>query len=106
MSDVAINQVLAQMRSMAAAAGTEGEAGAGAASGADFSTLMRESIRDVNEAMQTSKEMGQAFEAGDPDVSLAQLMVTAQKANLEFAALSEVRNKLLSAYQEVMNMQV
>lgn len=106
MSDVAINQVLAQMRSMAAAAGSETEAGAGAASGADFSTLMRDSIRDVNEAMQTSKTMTQAFEAGDPDVSLAQLMVTAQKASLEFAALSEVRNKLLTAYQEVMNMQV
>ncbi len=106
MSDVAINQVLAQMRSMAAAAGSESETGAGAAGGADFSTLMRESIRDVNEAMQTSKEMTRAFEAGDPDVSLAQLMVTAQKASLEFAALSEVRNKLLTAYQEVMNMQV
>ena len=106
MSDIAIEQVLSQMRSMAAAAGNEVEGGSSAATGADFSTLMRESIRDVNEAMQTSKEVTQAFEAGDPDVSLAQMMVTAQKANLEFAALSEVRNKLLTAYQEVMNMQV
>lgn len=106
MSDVAINQVLAQMRSMAAAAGSEVEGGRDTAAGPDFSTLMRESIRDVNAAMQTTKEMTGAFEAGDPDVSLAQLMVTAQKASLEFAALSEVRNKLLTAYQEVMNMQV
>jgi flagellar hook-basal body complex protein FliE len=106
MSDVAINQVLAQMRSMAAAAGSGMEGPAETGSGPEFSTLMRESIRDVNEAMQQSKEMTRAFEAGDPDVSLAQLMVTAQKASLEFAALSEVRNKLLTAYRDVMNMQV
>ena len=67
---------------------------------------MKQSIDDVNQAMQSSREMATAFEAGDPGVSLAELMVTAQKASLEFQALSEVRNKLLTAYREVMSMQV
>jgi len=60
----------------------------------------------VNQAMQTSRAMATAFEEGQPGVSLAELMVTAQKASLEFQALSEVRNKLLTAYREVMSMQV
>lgn len=104
MSELAINQVLAQMRSMAAQAGTE--SGAPASSGVEFSTLMRQSIDDVNQAMQTSRAMANAFEEGQPGVSLAELMVTAQKASLEFQALAEVRNKLLTAYREVMSMQV
>ncbi|HBM83189.1 MAG TPA: flagellar hook-basal body complex protein FliE [Halieaceae bacterium] len=103
MSEMAINQVLAQMRSMAAEAGSESAAAAG---GADFSSFMKQSIDDVNQAMQSSREMATAFEAGEPGVSLAELMVTAQKASLEFQALSEVRNKLLTAYREVMSMQV
>lgn len=103
MSELAINQVLAQMRAMAGQAG--GEA-APTGSGVEFSALMRQSIDDVNQAMQNSRAMATAFEEGRPDVSLAELMVTAQKASLEFQALTEVRNKLLTAYQEVMNMQV
>lgn len=103
MSELAINQVLAQMRAMAGQAGGESAAGT---SGVEFSTLMRQSIDDVNQAMQNSRAMATAFEEGRPDVSLAELMVTAQKASLEFQALTEVRNKLLTAYQEVMNMQV
>jgi len=104
-SEVAISQVLAQMRVMAAAAGTEGTA-ARAADAVPFSALMRQSIEEVNSAMLSSRALADAFEQGQPGVSLAELMVTAQQASLEFQALTEVRNKLLSAYQEVMNMQV
>lgn len=103
MSELAINQVLAQMRSMATQAGGESAATAG---GAEFSGFMQQSIDDVNQAMQASRAMSTAFEEGQPGVSLAELMVTAQKASLEFQALSEVRNKLLTAYREVMSMQV
>ena len=50
--------------------------------------------------------MATAFEAGSPDVNLPEMMVAMQKASLSFQAMTQVRNKLLSAYQEVMNMQV
>ncbi len=103
MSELAINQVLAQMRAMGAQAGGDGPA---TQDGVEFSTFMRQSIDDVNQAMQASRAMATAFEEGRPDVSLAELMVTAQKASLEFQALTEVRNKLLTAYREVMSMQV
>ena len=104
MSDQAIGEVLAQMRAMAAAAGSEQPREAAGEPG--FGDMMRASIDEVNEAMQASRELAQRFESGDPEVSMTELMVTAQRANLEFQALTEVRNKLLTAYQEIMNMQV
>ena len=50
--------------------------------------------------------MAAAFEMGDPNVDLADTMLALQKSSLSFQALSQVRNKLVSAYQEIMNMQV
>lgn len=108
MSDIAIGQVVAQMRALAARAG--GEMGIEAADsgqgGVRFSDLMRQSIDDINQAMLSSRSMADAFEAGDESVSLTELMVNAQRASLEFQALTEVRNKLLNAYQDIMRMQV
>ena len=109
MSDVAINQVLAQMRSVQALAQGQGvgaSQGAEAVSGAQFQNLLTQSVADVNSSMQESKALTAAFERGDPSVSLAEVMITAQKASLQFTGMTEVRNKLLNAYQEVMNMPV
>jgi len=50
--------------------------------------------------------MSLAYASGDENTDLAQVMVSMQKASLSFEAVTQVRNKLLSAYQEVMNMQV
>lgn len=107
MSSVEINQVLAQMRAMSAAAKSHPVASeSDVAIGADFGTLMKESINQVNAAQQQARAMTTAFEAGDPGVNLPEMMVAMQKASLSFQAMTQVRNKLLSAYQEVMNMQV
>ena len=107
MSDVAINQVLAQMRVMAAQAGVETSAApAPEAPGGSFAELMQDSIQDVNAAMVESKTMATSFEMGDPDTSLTDVMVAANRASLQFQAMTEVRNKVLTAYQEIMSMQV
>ena len=73
---------------------------------ADFSQLLSDSIGQVNELQKESAEMKTAFEMGDPGVDIPEVMIAVQKASLSFEAITEVRNKLLSAYQEVMNMQV
>ncbi|MEJ2059031.1 MAG: flagellar hook-basal body complex protein FliE [Gammaproteobacteria bacterium] len=107
MSQVEINQLLAQMRSMAAAA--DNAQPATAAPGADkpdFGKLLSESIDKVNEAQQHAGNLATSFTQGDPNVELGQVMVALQKASLSFEAMTEVRNKLVSAYQEIMNMQV
>lgn len=105
MSDVAINQVVAQMRVMAAQARGE-SAAATAEAGADFGALFRDSIDAVNESMMEARAKATAFEAGDPTVSITEVMVASQRAGLEFQTVNEVRNKLLTAYQEIMSMQV
>ena len=109
MSDVGMDQVIAQMRVMASAARGEGASGAaaqGVAGRMDFSALMQDSIDAVNASMMEAKVKASAFESGDPQVSLTEVMVATQRAGLEFRAMTEVRNKLLTAYQEVMSMPV
>jgi flagellar hook-basal body complex protein FliE len=105
MSDIAINQVLAQMRAMQALANPQATPEAVQGQG-NFSNLMQDSIKEVNAAMQESRAMTTRFEMGDPSVSLAEVMVNSQKAGLQFQAVAEIRNRVLSAYKEVMNMPV
>lgn len=103
MSDMNISQVLAQMRSMSlqAAGGQEGPESAG---NTDFSALLQQSIAAVNDSQQSAGKMTEAFETGAANVSLTDVMVATQKANVSFQAMLQVRNKLVDAYQEVMNM--
>ncbi|SRR6056297_56057 len=106
MSDININQVLAQMRALSAAAGGNTETQNESAAGVDFAELMKKSLDQVNEAQAQSRELSTAFEMGEKGVELPEVMVALQKASISFQAITQVRNKLLTAYQDVMNMQV
>lgn len=102
MSDMNVNQVLAQMRAMSLEA--SGDKAQETGGGADFAAMLKQSIGSVNDAQQTAGKMAQAFETGDTNVSLAEVMIASQKASVSFQAMLQVRNKLVSAYQDVMNM--
>ena len=109
MSEMGIDAVLAQMRAMSsmAQAGVPPAAEQNAATErADFAGLLQASVSKVNEAQQTSSKLAAAFEAEDPEVDLAEVMVAMQKSSLAFQAVTSVRNKLVSAYQEIMSMPV
>lgn len=108
MSTMEINQVLSQMKAMASEASQNAnlEQGVDAAAKVDFGSLMRDTLSDVNESQLKAKELASAFESGDSSMELPEVMVALQKASVSFQAVTQVRNKLLSAYQEVMNMQV
>lgn len=71
-----------------------------------FATELKASINRINELQQTSAAKTQAFQLGDPSVSLNDVMVDAQKASLAFEMGVQVRNRLVNAYKEVMNMNV
>ncbi len=105
MSDMQISQVLAQMRALAQDAGVTERAAPGAGS-ADFAQLLKQSLDQVNATQQVSRTLSTAFEQGDPNVSLAEVMVGMQKASVSFEAVNQVRNRLLSAYQDIMSMPV
>ncbi|MFA7095466.1 MAG: flagellar hook-basal body complex protein FliE [Gammaproteobacteria bacterium] len=105
MSEIDVNQLLIQMRAMAAQASGQ-TAAAGETGQPDFGALLKQSIDKVNETQQTAGKLAEAFELGDPNVDLTEVMVALQKANISFQAMTQVRNKLVSAYQEIMNMPI
>lgn len=120
MSQMAIDQVLAQIRSLSAqtrldaprplappASAVAGVQGATATSGpSEFAELLKRGIDQVNQSEQSANALADAFSRGAPGVSLPQVMVQMEKASVSFRALTEVRNRLVSAYQDIMNMQM
>lgn len=74
--------------------------------GNDFGDMLKNSINAVNEAQMQSAELKAGFQNGTSDKSLAEVMIAAQKADISFRAVTEVRNKLVTAYQDIMNMPV
>jgi flagellar hook-basal body complex protein FliE len=71
-----------------------------------FSQVLRNAIDSVNDTQMTSSDMQKAFELGDPDIDLQDVMVQMAKANISFQTMIQVRNRIISAYQDVMNMPV
>ena len=109
MNTIDTNQLLSQLRAATAAAqGTPtAPSGAAPATGGDsFSTLLSESINKVDSMQKSSAALQKSFELGAPNVSLSQVMIAGNKASLAFDAAVQVRNKVVSAYQSVMSMQV
>lgn len=70
----------------------------------DFSALLKQAVNSVNEQQQAAATLSDKFERGAPGIDVGQVMVAMQKANLSFQAATQVRNKLVSAYQDIMNM--
>lgn len=117
MSQMEIDRVLATIRSfstqgpgaMHGAAGpgiTSPATGATQSGATEFAKLLKQGIDSVNQTQETAGNLATAFERGVPGVELPQVMLEMQKANVSFRALTEVRNRLVNAYQEIMNMPI
>lgn len=104
MKGVEMARMLAEMQRLAATADSR-PAEAVRESG-DFAELLKSSIDAVNEAQSSASEMAAALERGDKSVTLPEVMIALQKASLSFQAMTEVRNRLVNAYQEIMNMPI
>lgn len=71
-----------------------------------FSEMLVDAVNQVAETQQQAGNLAKAFEVGDPNVSLSQVMVASEKASVSFQAMTQVRNKLVEAYKDVMNMPI
>jgi len=106
------NQLLTQMRAMQAQAAdsvkpTPMQEGQGqAADRVDFAKVMQHAVGQVNELQQNSGDLKTAFEMGDPNVNLVDVMMASQKASVAFESTLQVRNKMVEAYQQVMRMSI
>lgn len=119
-----IQSMVAQLRSMATRAqapgaegaglvdsigGAGGVGGVGAAQGSakvDFSAALKGALDGVNGMQQNADALGQRFALGDDSVNLSDVMIATQKASIAFQTTAQVRNKLVSAYHDIMNMSV
>lgn len=72
----------------------------------NFGDMMSNAINNVNNQQQEAKVMATAFERGDPNVDLTQVMISMQKSSISFQAMTQVRNRMVSAYEDIMNMPV
>ncbi len=107
MNDVNMDSLLIQMRAMADRASSVQETTKPAATdGPDFTSILKDAVNQVNETQKAAGELQKQFELGNSSVDIVDVMLASQKSSLSFQAMTQVRNKLVSAYQEIMNMQV
>lgn len=71
-----------------------------------FGDLMSQAINKVNDVQQKSSAMAEAYEKGVAGVDITDVMIASQKASVSFQAMVQVRNKLVEAYRDVMNMPI
>ncbi len=108
-NSMSVDQVLSQIRAIRQEAAQRLPVDMPAGDKAEksgFGDLLTQSVSAVSKVQKDAAQLATSFERGDSDVSLAQVMVASQKANVSFTAMVEVRNKMIDAYQEVMRMSV
>ena len=92
---------------LAGAAAARGSAAAsGAAAPTSFQSAMTQALREVSNAQNDASALQREFQLGNSSVSLEETMIASEKARLGFTAAVSVRNRLVQAYSEIMNMQV
>ncbi len=103
-----IDQLLGQMRTAAAMASGRPQAAAKPATAqpGGFSEVLKTAIEQTSQAQHKAQGLARSFSVGEPDVQLHDVMVSMQKANISFQQMVQVRNRLVSAYHDIMNMQV
>ncbi|MCS5711427.1 flagellar hook-basal body complex protein FliE [Candidatus Berkiella aquae] len=107
MNEIDANQLLLQMKIIAAKArNTEMSAGANPVGQSEFGQLLKNAINDANQMQNNASDLAKRFEEGDKNIHLTDVMIATQKAHLSLQAVSQVRNHVVSAYQDIMNMPI
>ena len=114
MNAIDVNRVLSQIRTLQAQTRTATQAiepGAAAAAGKTegapagaFGSLLRNAVDSVAGSQNAAADAQKRFELGDPNTDLATVMLATSKSQVSFKAMVEVRNRMVSAYQDIMNM--
>lgn len=104
---VEFNRLILDMRSMQMDAMAKPKAiGTPEVGASSFSDMLGQAVNKVNDTQQASNQLSNAFEIGKSGVDLTDVMISSQKASVSFQALTQVRNKLVQAYQDIMQMPV
>ncbi|MEO6078229.1 MAG: flagellar hook-basal body complex protein FliE [Steroidobacteraceae bacterium] len=117
MSNMQIDGVLAQIRALQQqtkigntsplrSAEMGGAMGVAGGSQVSFANVLKQGLDRVNESQLQASNLATRFERGDSGVELSQVMIESQKASVSFRATVEIRNRLVNAYQDIMNMPI
>ena len=97
--------IIGQNTALQRAAGHEAVGSSAEPSSATFGQTLTDAVRNVNAQQSKASDLSAAYERGDTN-NIVQVMLERQKASIGFEATLQVRNKLLSAYRDIMNMPV
>ena len=101
-----IDAMLSQLRAASSAASGKAPEAANP-QGGDFASVLKNSIGQVNALQQQPEKLAKAMETGSGNsADLTEVMLSVQKANISFQEMVQVRNKLVTAYNDIMNMSV
>jgi flagellar hook-basal body complex protein FliE len=98
--------MLQQMRLLAGDAAGKSDKSLSIPASGDFGQALSASLERINDLQQTATSQAQAFQAGAPGVALYDVMIDSQEASLALQMGVQMRNRLVDAYKQVMNMQV
>jgi len=101
-----VDSLLAEMRSAMVSAQGGGVAKPSGTGKVDFASVLKSSLDGVSQAQNEATRLQNSFVMGDDKVSLSDTMIAMQKANISLQATVQVRNKVVAAYNDIMNMQV
>ena len=106
---VEFNRLMLEMRAMqmdAMARAKPAPSAVPEAGAPNFAEMLGQAVNKVNDTQQAATELATAFEVGKSGVDLTDVMIASQKASVSFQAMTQVRNKLVQAYQDIMQMPV
>ena len=105
---IEFNRLMMEMRSMQMEAMSRPKpiANAQEAGAPSFADMLGNAVNKVSENQSAATKLATAFEMGTSNVDLSDVMIASQKASVSFQAMTQVRNKLVQAYQDIMQMPV
>lgn len=101
-----VNGFQAEMQAMKLEAQNTSRPATGQQVSADFGAVLGDALKTVNNLQSASGELATRFDQGDRSVSLSDVMIARNKSSVAFEATVQVRNKLVDAYKQLMNMPV
>ncbi len=101
-----IESMLSELRATAKVAAGKSAQGSQEAGGVDFAQVLDGALKQTSAQSEQADKMAEAFSSGDQEVNLQDVMINLKKADLSFQQMVQVRNRLVTAYQDVMNMSV
>ena len=99
------SQVLQQLHAPQKAEQTTATAGAAAEPAGNFAGALKSALDGVNASQSKAADLSEAYQRGE-ETDVAKVMLARQEAGVAFEATLQVRNRLLSAYQDIMRMGV